>query len=379
VRRLGHALVCAVIVLCAGAPVSAQQSCSRSLQSLVDSAAAGATVNVPPCTYHETLTIGKAITLDGRNQATITGDNVRDRWAWIAASNVTIRNFRMLDANSALEEGALATAAGVSNIVIDHNDLGPTRNGDPIAIGGTTNSKILNNQIHDGGQLGIETYQNTGLLIQGNHIFRNSTAGVDPGFGAGGIKAVQDTNSQIVGNEVDHNTGPGIWCDIGCSGVTIANNTVHDQAWNPIFYEISSGGEIYGNTISASNTNPFPGGNWGCIVVSSSASVNVHDNTCIDALPLRAQLEDRGDKPPGAGTGNVLQNNRLVRPIPPQATSWWQYDTSGPLVPGRNGNVDQNNVVSSSVPTATAVPLKGMLCSLVISPSGAASGTCVPS
>jgi Right handed beta helix region len=330
--------------------------CSQSLQDLVNSAPTGAVIDVPACTYHETVYVGHGVTLDGGNQAVITGDNTRDRWFWIAASDVTIKNFRMLDANTSMEEGAIATAAGIRNVVIDHNDLGPTKNGDPIAIGGTTNSRITNNQIHDGGQLGIETYQNTNLLISGNHVYGNSTAGVDPYFGAGGIKAVQETNSQIIGNEVDHNVGPGIWCDIGCTGVTIANNNVHDHAWNPLFYEISSFGDIYGNTISASNTGA---GNWGCITVSSSGDTQVHDNTCIDTLPLRAQLENRPDGPSDAGQRVVLQNNKLLRPVPNQATSWWQYDPNGPLAPGRNGNVDLNNLIVASLtpaPTLTRTP-----------------------
>lgn len=354
--RFWHRFIIVGLILAASLPITAQAAdCSQSLQSLVDNAADGATVMVPACTYHESVFVGHSVTLDGQNVATVDGDNTRDRWFWINALNVTLKNFRMQNADTPVQVGAIATAANISGVVIDHNDLGPTFNGSPIAIGGTTDSRVTNNQIHGGGQLGIETYLNTRLTISGNHIYGNSTAGVDPNFGAGGIKAVSETGSQIMGNEVDHNTGPAIWCDIACNGVTIAGNNVHDQAYNPVFYEISTGGDIHDNTISASNTNPFPSGNWGCIVVSSSGNTNVHDNACVDTLPLRAQLDDRSDKPADAGHNVVLQNNRLVRPTPNQATSWWQYTASGPLVVGQNGNVDLNNQVVASL-TPTPVP-----------------------
>lgn len=350
-------LILAMLMLgiASGSPVLAA-NCTPSLQDLVNAAPSGSIVNVPACTYHETVRISKPITLDGRNQAVITGDNVRDRWLWITSSDVTIKNFSMRDTATAAQEGAIGTERGIARVVIDHNDLGATLNGEQVGIGGTTDSRVTNNLIHDGGQMGIGTYQNVGLTISGNHIWHNNTAGNDPYWAAGGIKAVNDNGLTITNNEVDHNAGPGIWCDISCTNVTIANNNVHDHAWNAIFYEISSNGDIYGNTISASNTGA---GDWGCIVVSSSGDTRVHDNTCVDTLPLRAQLDNRPDVPSDAGFNVRLENNKLLRPVPNQATSWWQYDSNGPLVPGRNGNVDLNNQIVASltpVPTATLVP-----------------------
>lgn len=110
-------------------------------------------VDVPACTYHETVFIGRAVTLDGHNQAVVDGDWTRERWFWIGASDVTIRNFRMLNTATKLQEGAIGTAAGTRNIVIDHNDLGPTANGMTIGIGGTTDSKVVNNSIHGAGRV----------------------------------------------------------------------------------------------------------------------------------------------------------------------------------------------------------------------------------
>jgi hypothetical protein len=47
-----------------------------------------------------------------------------------------------------------------------------------------------------------------------------------------------------------------------------------------------------------------------------------------------------------------------VRPNPPQATSWWQWDPNGPLQPGQNGNVDTGNVILASLNTSTPLPTR---------------------
>jgi parallel beta-helix repeat protein len=354
----------------------AQNTCAQTLQSRVDAAPAGATLSLDACTYRETVTLHRPITLDGRNQAVIDGDNARIRWVWITSSDVTVKNFRMVNAATPSQVGAIATQGGVSRVTIEGNDLGPTTDGALIAIGGTADSKISNNQLHGGGQMGISTWRNTNLTISGNHVYDNNTSGEDPYWAAGGIKAVQDNGLRITDNTIDHNEGPGIWVDIHASNVVISGNTVRDQTWNPIFFEISSNGEIAGNTITNSKTGE---GNWGCIVSSSSYNVNVHDNTCSDTLPLRAQLDNRGDLPPNAGRNNVLRDNLMIRPVPAQATSWWQWSTSGPLVPGQNGNVDSGNVVQpvntpTPVVTPTAVPIPTVSCHVNVRLNGAESG-----
>jgi hypothetical protein len=340
-------------------PVTAQGGpCVETLQHRVDTAPVGATINVPACTYHEQVVLNRALTLDGRNQAVIDGDNVRERWVWIASSDVTIRNFTMRNASTPLSQGGIGTQAGISRIVIDHNDLGPTSNGAPVGIGGTTDSRVSGNAIHGGGQLGVIAVGNTRLVLQGNHVYGNNTAGVDPGFAAGGIKAVGEISGQILGNEVNGNNGPGIWCDIGCTGEVIAGNAIHDQQYNPIFYEVSTGGDIHDNTITNAPSGPL---DWGCIVVSSSGTTAVHNNTCNRAMALLVILDNRGDLPPDAGRNVRVQDNTVlsVVPDPLQAsplapTRWWQWSASGPLVVGQNGNLDSGN--TSAVPTATPVP-----------------------
>ena len=55
-------------------------SCATPLQTLVDAAPAGTTLDVPACTYRETVRIAKPLTLDGHGQAEIRGSDVWTNW-----------------------------------------------------------------------------------------------------------------------------------------------------------------------------------------------------------------------------------------------------------------------------------------------------------
>ena len=57
------------------------RDCSQSLQSIVDAAAAGTSVGVPPCVFRETVTIRKPLTLVGQPGAEIRGSDVWTNWA----------------------------------------------------------------------------------------------------------------------------------------------------------------------------------------------------------------------------------------------------------------------------------------------------------
>ena len=57
--------------------------CSRSLQTLIDNAPAGSTLLVPACTYRESVTVPKALTIDGQGQASLRGSDV---WSDFSAS-----------------------------------------------------------------------------------------------------------------------------------------------------------------------------------------------------------------------------------------------------------------------------------------------------
>jgi parallel beta-helix repeat protein len=57
--------------------------CSSSLQTLINNAPAGSTLTVPNCTYRESVTVNKALTIDGGGQASVRGSDV---WSGFSSS-----------------------------------------------------------------------------------------------------------------------------------------------------------------------------------------------------------------------------------------------------------------------------------------------------
>src|SRR6185369_15300721 len=74
-------------------------TCGTSLQTLINNTPTGGTLTVPACVYRETVTISRAITvngygavIDGRDS---TGTPVRSQWLYVSASDVTVRGLTM--------------------------------------------------------------------------------------------------------------------------------------------------------------------------------------------------------------------------------------------------------------------------------------------
>lgn len=72
-------------------PSAPANACTTTLQTLVNNAAPGSTVLVPPCVYRESVLINKSLTLDGQGQAEIRGSDIWTNWQrsgsyWIGGS-----------------------------------------------------------------------------------------------------------------------------------------------------------------------------------------------------------------------------------------------------------------------------------------------------
>ncbi len=96
-------------------------------------------VTAPACTYRETVTINKPLTLRGYG-ATISGKDaagstVRSAWLVVNASDVTVEGFTMRDANNAAQTGAVKAKAGVSRFTLRACDLAYAA-GANVSIGG---------------------------------------------------------------------------------------------------------------------------------------------------------------------------------------------------------------------------------------------------
>ena len=361
-------------------------ACEGNLQALVDAAATGATLDVPPCVYREMVRITKPLTLDGHGQAEIRGSDVwsdwthsgaywlhgplpslptdadpshcqagtdnrclhaeqvfvdgtplkwtaanpqpgqfavdaarnvvlasdpsghlvevttRQRWFDVQADHVTLQGLTMRDAASAPNVYSALSNQGYSSFTLQDSVLSDAH-GSLVSLDGGSDGRVLRNDLSRAGQLGVSGWDASGALIQGNRIHDNGTDGFDWSWAAGGLKLVKHVRLTVDQNEVWRNNGPGLWCDIGCSDVTVSNNRLHDSPVNPIFFEISDGAAIYGNSIVDSD-------GWGAIVISSSANADVHDNVITRSPAIRVLRQDRGDAPATAGTNvNVYDNH----------------------------------------------------------------------
>ena len=97
-RKRAVALLCAVMATVPavlwspavrqGSGGAAAATCP-SFQALVNAAPVGSTLTVPACTFHETVTISKKLTVNAKG-AVIDGDNVRTKGLEIKANDVVV-------------------------------------------------------------------------------------------------------------------------------------------------------------------------------------------------------------------------------------------------------------------------------------------------
>jgi parallel beta-helix repeat protein len=312
-------------------------------------------VTAPACTYRETVTIGKPLTLRGYG-ATISGKDTagttaRAAWVIVNASDVTVEGFAMRDANNAAQTGAVRVKAGISRFTLRACDLAYAA-GANVSIGVANSSVIEDCAIHHGGQLGVHVGgdgtngQNNAL--RNNRIYANNTAGFDPGWEAGGLKATVQTGLVMEGNEVYDNAGPGLWCDINCRNIVVRDNRVHDNSRAGIFFEISDGATITGNAVWRNGFGFTPWG-WGAgILVSSSSNANVYGNTVAwNADGIDVISQNRGAAW-NAVTGNSVHDNTIV--LSPKAGDssdkialGWLQDWAGVMFNASANNRGANN------------------------------------
>jgi parallel beta-helix repeat protein len=123
--------------------------------------------------------------------------------------------------------------------------------------------QILNNYIHNNGQLGITGGMSTDavtrttpslIVIANNVISYNNYAHFVPQFGAGGIKVCSAASLNLHGNTITHNDGGGIHFDMSDISPTVDGNTVTDNTGGGgIVYEVSLTSALFRNNISLRN------------------------------------------------------------------------------------------------------------------------------
>lgn len=138
--------------------------------------------------------------------------------------------------------------------------------------------KILRNNIHHQGQVGIIGYKSDGVLIEGNELAYNNTAGYWPYWEAGGAKLTGNTNLTMRNNRVHHNKGKGLWTDESAIYVLIEGNICTDNDHQGISHEVSYDAVIRNNTVERNGFQNAGGVAGGGITLNSSANVEIYGN-----------------------------------------------------------------------------------------------------
>lgn len=220
----------------------------------------------------------------------------RRYWVVGRSRGVTIEGFTMKHAANEAQSGALRNN-GYDDWTVRNNDLSYAH-GSNVGLGSATGLAIVGNNIHHGGQFGING-SHASLEVRNNKIHHNNIEGFDTTWAAGGMKNARMSRLVVDGNEVYNNDRVGLWVDVGSRNVTYSNNRIHHNTEIGIHFEISDGGKIFGNTLWENGWGR-PGGSFGeaGILIASSRNVEVYDNTLAwnnDGIAVINQDRNQGD------------------------------------------------------------------------------------
>lgn len=211
----------------------------------------------------------------GTNPAGRTVEAAVTQWAVSSnAANVTLRDVIVEKYANRAQAGAVNGVDG-ANWTIERVES-RFNHGVGIVVG--SGGRILTSKAHHNGQLGMAAVGKV-ILLKGNEIAYNNTAGFESGWEAGGTKFALTEDLTVSDNYVHHNEGPGLWTDIDNLRTIYENNRVEDNGHAGIFHEISYDAVIRNNIVLRNGT-AFGVWLWGAqIQIAGSRNVEVHNNT----------------------------------------------------------------------------------------------------
>ena len=190
-----------------------------------------------------------------------------------SASHVTISGLVIEKYANRAQTGAIEGSGG-SRWTVSSNVL-RLNHGFGLRIG--TRMQVLNNNVHHNGQIGIGGIGDY-VLVQGNEIAYNNTAGFLVQWEAGGTKFVLTDGLVFRDNWVHHNEGRGFWADIENINMLVVGNLSEYNSYGGIVHEIGYSAEIRDN-VSRYNGHGFGAWVWGAqILVQNSSDVVITGN-----------------------------------------------------------------------------------------------------
>ena len=212
-----------------------------------------------------------------------------------AASGVRLSGFTV-EKYAAPYNAAAINAPSSPNWVIDGIE-GRWNHGAAVFAG--PGNRVTNGYFHHNGQYGL-LGNAANMVIQGNEIAYNNTAGFSQSWAAGGTKFAFTTGLLVSENFVHHNYGHAIWVDIANYQAVIERNRVEDNYGRGVFYEISYDAVIRNNRFARNGSKASVLLRGGCIGVVSSPNVEVYGNTCDgDKDGITGVQDARGSGPRG--------------------------------------------------------------------------------
>jgi parallel beta-helix repeat protein len=222
-----------------------------------------------------------------------------------------IQNYNPPAQFGAVRAGGSDVSEGGYGWMIDSSEI---RYNSTVGINIGNATRILGNNIHHNGQLGIGGAGDSSF-VDGNEIsYNNYQKLYNFGWEAGGLKIAVAVGSVASRNYVHDNWGPGIWYDIDCYGTLIEENRADNNADAGIFYEISYRAVIRNNTVTGNGEAHAEWLYGAGIFVSASKDVEVYGNTVTNnARGIGGVMQDRGSGSYGLHTlENLYVHDNVV-------------------------------------------------------------------
>jgi hypothetical protein len=190
------------------------------------------------------------------------------------AADVTVRGLVIEKYASPAQRGAIE-GGGTRDWLVTDNEI-RLNHGFGLRVG--TGMQVRDNHVHHNGQVGLGGVGD-GVVVEGNEVAYNHTAGFNEEWEAGGMKFAISSDLVISDNWVHHNAGRGIWTDIDIFDALIVGNLAEWNTRAGIVHEISFAAQILDNT-ARYNGLGFDNWVWGAqILVQNSSDVIVARNT----------------------------------------------------------------------------------------------------
>ena len=256
------------------------------------------------------------------------------------APGVTVQNLIIEKYASPIQHGAIGGWEAPVDWLIKDNEV-RLNYGVGITVG--DDSRIIGNNVHDNGQMGLGG-NGDDILVENNEIARNGFfSGLDPYWEGGGTKFAETDRLTVRGNHSHDNNGHGLWTDIDNINTLYEDNRVERNGGAGISHEISYAAVIRDNTLIA---NGADGRNWlwgGGVVIQNSRDVEVYGNTVDmtasgNGIGLIQQDRGTGSYGPWVTANNSVHHNVMVSRTPDVGAvgATADFDQAGMLAAGNS-------------------------------------------